>query len=1195
MYIRELELSGFKSFVNKTRLEFTPRLTAVIGPNGSGKSNLVDAMRWVLGEHNSRLLRASRMEEVIFNGSKHHKPLGRAEVSLTIDNSQGELPVAFREVRFSRRLFRSGEAEYSLNGAACRLRDIQRLLWDTGLGRQGFAIVGQGQVEEMLAASPEERRQFLEEAAGIVRHRNRRREAEQKLSETRGNLQRLSDIMADQASQLASLEREVSLARAYQELQQKISEAEKRIAFSRLRRLEARFRQLKDKLNQVEVRKAGVEAQVAELEAALTRKRCLAAELARERERLLSEQLHTTLARQEAQLRLEAALSEAGTVQAEIDRLAQDSRELEKRLELVDGEIASTSTELERMADRHYYLDEVYGKALDKLASAEAELRQAQELREKKQAALYDLMQEILDTQNRLRTLEAEWQASRARGQRLHAERERLREEMADLDLKLVPAAKRFSDAQEELQELEGAAKALSERLDEARRYSEHARQEVEQVRHSFKKHRDRLANLREWQEARESYSQGVKAVLAARSSLGAGENGILGVVAELITVPAKLETAIEAALGGALQNIVVASEDDAQRAIAYLKKGALGRATFLPLDAIRPRRLSIDRSILTWAGVLGIGSEIVGAREGCTALVPHLLGDLLIVTRLDLALAVARRLGHRTRIATLEGELLQPGGAVTGGSARNRRTGLLSRLREIGELEAVLKQETVELEAKHSESEKWAEAVVTGEKEEKAAKEKLWAARTGLDRAETLLGDLTKKKSQLENRMAVVDDELARWENDFAAPTRERESVESWLKALLLHQDLLAKKEQTSPVDIQELEDRRAQLLAEVEESRRKLAEVEQREERIRGSLSGLEQVRNRYTAEQAQLDQRLEAAQARSTAVQAAVAEKQEEAERQRAAEEELNCRLADLDIPVAEAAQAIASLEKSVQQATSRMKGLERDLGQIRADLGSVVAEQKAQTLWLEQQFGWAETDGIPAELEGEETPQEQLDLWRLEAKGMEPVNLGVIQEYNHILERHQYYLRQAEDLRQAQSALNGVVVEVEKLMEDRLRNTLTAVNRELERIFPVLFGGGMGRLQPTSEGRLQDGGLEMEVQLPGKRVHSLSLLSGGERAMAALSLLFALLQVKPSPFCVLDEIDASLDEANVERFARFLRQTADRQQFIIISHRAGTVEQAECVYGVTMEEEGVSRLVSMRAHGSGENRTWNESAG
>lgn len=1180
MHIRELELSGFKSFVHKVRLEFTPGLTAIVGPNGSGKSNLVDAVRWVLGEQNSRLLRAEKMEEVIFNGTKRLKPLGRAEVSLTLDNSDGTLPLAYQEVRLTRRLYRSGEAEYLLNQAPCRLRDIQQLLWDTGVGKQGFAIIGQGEVEELLAASPEERRGLLEEVAGIVRYRHRRREAEQKLAETKGHLLRLRDIVAELEGQLAALEGEVALAKRYQALQEEITRLEKELGFWRFKGLEERRGELASRLDKLEAEMARLEAQAQGLQDELEAGKRELARLAEERETARNARQTAAAARQEAEVRREAKAQELRFLAAEQGRVAQEQHELTSRQEEIEEEISRYEAELDQIGRERQELEARTREVRAALVSAEEEVKNALRRREERRMELHNLWQRLLRAQQEMRALEAEWQETKARGQRLHTERQRLQEERERLARDLAAAEERVRAAAARLAEAEAVWAQAKEALAACRRDLAQLQEVMENRRQEWQRDKNRLAVLREWQQGYEGYNQAVRAVLTARRQLWPDDNGLIGVVAELLRVPPELETAMEAALGGALQYIVTKTEADAQRAIAYLKASGAGRATFLPLEAIQPRRLAADRAVLNWAGVVGVGAELVEAPRDCAAILPYLLGDLLVVTKLDLALGIAKRLGYRVRIVTLEGDLLHPGGSLTGGSSKGRGGRLLARLREIGELTAKVDAAFRELSALREQKMALEAKLAADEAGERKLQEEFWAARADLAKEEGERRELGRRLTGAEEHLAVVNLDLSQWEKDFQALTRRRQELEEHLSALQAAQETLARQEEEPDAGYREVEAKRARLLAALEEARNQQALLQQREERLRGSLSGLYELRANYQKQRTEQEGRLADLAERLKLVGAEQEELAREVERRKQEEEAIGRQLALVEASYRTAEAALRAKEQELAQLAARKRAVERNYQQASFEAGEVEASYKAQAEWLAQQYGWRRDQGLPPLSAGEEELRALLAARRQEKDQLGQVELGVLAEYNRLEERRRYLLGQAEDLEKAQASLNKAVAEVEKLMEERLAATLAAVNERLAQVFPALFGGGKAWLAPTGNGRLLDGGLEVMAQLPGKRLPNLALLSGGERALAAIAVLFALLQVKPSPFCLLDEIDASLDEANVGRFARFLRELAGRQQFIVVSHRPGTVEQADSVYGVTMEEEGVSRLVSLR---------------
>ncbi|MCR4420724.1 MAG: chromosome segregation protein SMC [Clostridia bacterium] len=1177
MHIRELEVSGFKSFPHRVRLEFSPGLTAIIGPNGCGKSNLVDAIRWVLGEQNARTLRAERMEELIFGGNRRLRALGRAEVSLTLDNSDRRLPLDYGEVRITRRLFRSGEAEYLLNQVPCRMRDIQQMLWDTGVSRQGFAVIGQGQVEEFLAAAPEERRAFLEEVAGIVRYRHRKKEAGQKLAETQGHLGRLRDIMAELEAQLASMEGEVEAARKYQQVAEEIAALEKELRFSLLNSLRSQKARLLARSEELATELTGVRQLETRLGEEKAHRQARLEALERELELARTAWGEAAARRQEAELAVRAAAQELELLRREESRVRSRLMELEERIRGCETEILSARAELRRAEQARCELEDREAASMQELASIEARWAEAMRRREERRAAWHQKWLEFLELQNRLQAATEEWQLSYTQGQRAYGERDRLRKELEALDAEKREAGRRRSELQTRMEQLEGEREELRRQVRQEQEKLDRLREEAERVRNSWQDHRNRLALLREWQQGHEGYSQAVKALLSARGRLWPDHQGLIGVVAEIIRVPAELEAALEAALGGALQHLVTRTEADAQRAIAYLKATGAGRATFLPLESIRPRHLGVDRAVTKWAGVVGVGSELVEVAPDCEIVALHLLGDLLVVSRLDQALALARRLGYRVRLVTLEGELVHPGGSITGGHSRKRSGGLLSRLREAAELAA-----RVEAEGRHFNSLREevaaAEARLAKQQElEQEQQERLWRLKSELEGETRREQHLAERLREAAEKLAVTELELAQWEEDFRQLTSQRQQLEE--KAAEF-QPVVAEGPSESEAFDGEAETRRQELLATAAELRGHLARARQEEERLRGRLLGLEEtgehLRREQEAEKAQLDRLCsQVAAGEEGLVRLQVLAKE------RAGEEEehaLGC--ARKESEVREARAALIGIEERIARTEERRLTIERQLDHLEAERREVEATWRAQVDWLAERHGWSEEQGLPQAVRREAEIKRLLASKQEERERLGAVDLAVLAEYRRLEERHRFLARQAADLESAQATLSRLVADVERLMEERLKNALETVNAQLQPVFSSLFGGGRAWLEPREPGRLLEGGLELAVQLPGKRLPNLALLSGGEKALASIAVLFALLLVKPSPFCLLDEIDASLDEANVTRFARFLRELASKQQFIVVSHRASTVEVADSVYGLTMEEEGVSKLLALR---------------
>ena len=1176
LQLKRLETYGFKSFADKIEIDFDKGITAIVGPNGSGKSNITDAIRWVLGEQNVRNLRGTKAEDIIFTGSAARRALGVAEVSLVFDND-GTLPVDFKEVVITRRLFRSGESEFYINKGRCRLKDIYNLFADTGLGHDGMSIIGQNKIDEILNSKPEERRLFFEETAGITKYRNRKRESVRKLEDTEKNLVRVTDILQEIDNQLEPLAASAAKTREYNELQEDYKNC-------RLTEIHHKY----TKLSETAAKQAGElqdsqdQVTAAETSVRLTelRKEELGKEIL-DLDRSLQE-----LAEKNNALRdkIEGASSEIQVLEergrqskAARERILAQRAALEKEADTVRQELGQLAADKEQRAVELSGAEENLAKQKEASAALAQKLREQRELCSGLDSQREALTKKLMEKQNELLLIERDIENSTADRESRETEAQTAATGLAALEAELQEQTTALEQAAQEQAGQEADREAGRTQLQQAE--TKAARIQEERVKNRQELHAadSKLQFLRNMQQSYEGFGRAAKAVLKSQATWA---GGVCGAVAELLQVPQQYITAIETALGSSQQNVVTEDTNTAKAAIAFLKKERLGRVTFLPLQSIVVRTVSNGPERQD-TGVIGYANEIVGTDAKYKKIADFLLSRTLVVDTLDHALALAKKHGYRLRIVTLEGELLNPGGSLSGGSQQHREASFLNRGGEISALE----QKTAELSAA----------------EKRLEQEQMTAAT-----ARQAAADQLTKVEQMLQALAVRSAELR--------VARERLQAEKSEKAVQLDQlqKLAAEFQQSfakaqeqrvaAARQVRELETEQAALQAKVDEAREVFADLDQDADDLGKYINDCEV--NRTVLEQellrsqerALLKQReLEKAQegaARTVEEEKALENGREESQQRlqslRAENEEWQGlydagqkehkdvyakRMAKLvesqnnDQAARDAARKLSSMQNRLHQlelAASQVKfSLEQCAEQLLADYG--LTPERAAECALELS---------PAAV------RQHMQTLEKKMADLGPVNPNAVQEYEELSKRSEFMQKQSRDLIAAKDNLLDILREMDITMTKQFKEAFQKINTYFGEIFVKLFGGGEARILLTDEANVLEAGVEIEVQLPEKKRQNLSALSGGERALTVIALLFSFLRYRPSPFSVLDEIDAPLDEANISRFGSFLRDYAAQTQFIIVTHRKGTMEAADAMYGVTIEDAGVSKILSVR---------------
>jgi len=1185
MRLKRITLHGFKTFADKTEIEFAPGVTAIVGPNGSGKSNLLDALTWCLGEQKASSVRATRAQDVIFAGSSRRKPMGMAEVSLTVDNEDGFLPLNFSEVTITRRVYRSGEGEYFINKAHCRLKDITDLFLDTGVGRGAYAIVNQNEIDAILSARAEDRRELFEEAAGIKKYRVRKREAQRKLDQTEQNLVRIRDIALEIEGNLAPMEEQALTARRFRELSERLREIEVGL-------LAADYKRLQDELT--ELGRMAVDA-----DAEADSQRNEATTLEASASELMARISDAESEMDRARLLQQTALSEGERVEGRI-ALGRERRAAAIRtVETVELDVAGLAEEKARQEAEAKAFAEAANEAELRLSTLSRELQSAEATAKEAERTLIDLSRAVagqeadyLELARRLAAQKAELDSLRVRLAE-RADSLRRAEEATMVRQAESEAAK--SDAMRLAQEAESAQASFLEAQRILTQEQQPAYQKAVERANSLSERRvvqerrlteqaARLRALEETEAAREGYFAGVRSVAQAMQK---GQlRGRYQPFADAIRVPAELDTAIEAALGGSLQDIITDTEIEAKTAVAHLRETRGGRATFLPLDVLRDVDVpdALRKSARQYSGVMGSAADLVSFDADVRIAVHLHLARVLLVDDLDTATRVSRQLSNRewSRIVTLTGEVVVPTGAITGGANARSGPNLLGRRREVSDLTESVKSARIALEETIS-----AEANAKAEAE--TARQQVRDAEITVQQARDAASDAARRHASGESdamRLSREAENLTVQTAQLAAAMEADATREAMLDAAL---SVGGQQDDSALATREELNRRQAALMVARDNARdiaRPLTlEQASLRERLRGLQRDGERAREAALRAVMSAEERAKRAEEARTIIAFEDAQIPErEAERERA-KKSLADATALLD-KWRERRQAllnenfqlterIRAARHAVERATIEAQSARLRVARVEAQRDAI-GQRLLDEYELHPDSAVALTGGVPVD---RDTAQE-IGRLRREIRSLGTVNVGAIEEFERLSERWKFLSEQRADLEEAKTRLNVAIAEIDASTKGVFEETFVQVEAAFARLFGRLFGGGTAQLELTNPDDILETGVEIIAQPPGKKRQNLALLSGGERALTACALLFAFLEVRPAPFCVLDEVDAPLDGANVEKFADLLRYNGQESQFIVITHNVTTMEAAPLWYGVTMQEPGVSRGLSMR---------------
>lgn len=1177
LLLKRLELQGFKSFADKTVLDFVDGSTAVVGPNGSGKSNISDAIRWVIGEMSAKSLRGANMQDVIFAGTETRKPVNFAEVSLVLDNSTHLFDINFDEVVVTRRLFRSGESAYQINRANCRLKDIHELFMDTGLGRDGYSIIGQGDVSKILSTKAEDRRSLFEEAAGVSKYKYRKEEAERKLKGVEENLVRISDITSELEAQRTPLKRQSEKARKYLGLYEEYKGLDVNLSIVTIDKNKTKAQETENLYKSVEDELGELRATESETEQKIT---ALYDE---------SKQRDEDIAEQNRLLR--EAQSESMTAGNEISIAENNIKNNHAMLARIEDEIKEIQA---KNTERNSDIEAFKTQISEKQQTAESILKDFDAAREEQDSItlkkdnlseqIEALKSDIIEKLNEVSAKKAQMNGIETlrssfieRREVVEAEIKSFKEGLTNTRHDIEECRKQISQKTEKLNKMKQAVEKHTENADKLKEEHNNITASLNALNVEYNSKTSKKKILEGMENDYAGYAKSVKLVLKADELK---RLAIFGTVSGLVEVDKKYVTAIEIALGGALQNIIVESEDDAKEAIAFLRRNNAGRATFLPVSSVNGREIDNINEISKCEGFIGLASNLVRFDKKYTGIFKSLLGRVVVVDNTDNAIAMSRRFGYKFRVVTLEGDILNAGGSMSGGSV-NKQSGFLSRSAEIKTLAAEINELSAKLRANN-------------------------------DKKQTIENDIRMINNQLSSYIPLVreyEDEILRLENTQSHLEQtlqsdndteqnhkteleqiEKQLSESSEEIAILLQSIRTVENEASDMQkkAEEMSDELERITAEREERAQgimdKTLEIAALEKDIKVIEASIESAYNAIQASRSEIEKRdsdKERICVENDRLYNLIKDKQQFSEGSDRKIDEFRNKIKEIEGQKNALVETLKGIQSSNKDLTDKLLNLQQELTRLenKREKLETDTENVLNRLWDNYELTYTTAMEIKTDIENEKDAFARLAELKGEIKSLGSVNVESIEEYVAVEERFKFLTEQKNDLDKSKADLEEIISSMEEHMTKLFDMRFKEINESFGTVFKELFGGGTGKLSLSEPNALLESGIEIEVQLPGKGLQNINLYSGGEKSFIAIALLFAILRVKPAPFCILDEIDAALDDVNVSRFATYLKNYIEQTQFIIITHRRGTMEAANILYGVTMQEKGVSKLLSL----------------
>lgn len=1172
MQLKALTINGFKSFADKTQIEFVPGLTGIVGPNGSGKSNITEAIRWALGEQSAKSLRGEKMGDIIFAGTASRPPLNRAEVVLTFDNSDGYLANQPATVSVCRRLYRDGESDFLINNQAVRLKDIIDLFMDSGLGKESFSFISQGRVEAIFNSKPEDRRGILEEAAGVLKYKQQKAKANKQLAESDDNLDRVNDIIHELHHQLEPLEEQASIARDYERQMADYQKAHKAVLALEIKQLAAEQTATATQASVTTKLLAGLKEKLASLEA---RSETLTAkdvdfdqQVAHTNDILLAESMRLENLTGETRVSSERATNAQATLadlQAQLDDATLQAAEAEKQLQVLNEKQVAQAKQLTQA-------EAEYAAAQSAASDPQALNRQLDD----DQAAYIRLLQQQADCNNQLAAAKKDQQVqasqTAAQSTRSHELTKQVREQQATCD----DLAKQVDQAKADLAQAETKLGETSETAAQLKVQHDQLTAAYQKALGIFQATKSRFETLKELKEDYNGFFAGVKAVLQHKAQL----NGVVGAVAELITVPQQYQQAFDIALGGSLQSIVTDDEQAAKSAISYLKQTRAGRATFLPISVIKPRRIpaNVLNTLQQQPGFLGVGVDLIRYAPKVADIMANLAGLLVVADNLDHGIAMANATGHRYRIVTLDGDLLNVGGSMSGGQVRAKGSSPLARTQEVQTLAANLKTMTSALQNKHDEIQGISDQL-------NGANEAKVKAQAAVNQQAADLKALQAQLTPQQERLTALSRQLQALGLDAQATTDYHALIEKLQgQAEALKTQLVDAQAQidTTKAALNSATTAQADQQAHISELKAQVAVLKSAQQTTANQLTQWQQSRDTGIDRQHALQTRIKNIEASAKADSASSTDRQAQIKQLKTSVAKLKKQQAQLSADKAENRHALSLVSAEITTANRQRDDAQAQASQQAVSLNRIKLNLDSRLNTLSEDYQMTYEAAIEDVQEDDSALPMLKSRVKLLKRGLDdlgPVNPNAIAEYDNIKTRYEFLTKQQGDLLAAKADLLETMNELDEEVKTRFKAMFDATDAAFQEIFPKMFGGGHAHLSLTDPDDLLNTGLEIEAQPPGKKLSHMSLLSGGERALTAIVLLFAILQVRPVPFSILDEVEAALDDVNVNRFGEFLRHYSSDTQFIVITHRRGTMLAADVLYGVTMQESGVSRMMAV----------------
>lgn len=1178
MYLKRIEMQGFKSFADKTVLEFKPGITTVIGPNGSGKSNISDAIRWVLGEQSMKSLRGAKSEDIIFAGTQARKSLGFAEVSIVIDNNDNKLPIEYSEVTVTRKIYRSGETGYFINKVPCRLKDILELFMDTGIGKDGYSIIGQGKIDEILSNKSEDRRHIFEEAAGIVKYRTRKQESEKKLEQTKLNLLRINDILAEIEANIEPLKLQSDKAKQFLDLREELKSIEVGLFIYNINTYKEKLEQLVKDEDIITSQKEAEDGKMEALQASKEELRQVVDDITAQIENMQNIGF-------ESSNKIEKINSEIGISNERIQNNNANKQRLEAEILEVKSRIEELKEEQKQKLEKKTNLTSNKEKFEKELAEKEAELAELSKKLSAKELEIEGKKQIVQDNIDKKYELAAEINTQDVNYENLEKRKKQLKNEIDSVISELDSTrygkneiSKGFYDIESKrniaVEKLEKSVQAKEQNMQKLKQYEDEISkltytQRMKQARHQF---------LIETEKEKEGYNKTVKSLLVACDKDSNLNKGIHGVLANLISVEKEYETAIEMCLGQALQNVVTSTEQDAKKMIEYLRSNSLGRASFLPIASVQGKKLD---KLTKMDGVIGIASDLVKSKKEYEQIILSLLGRTVVVEDMDTAIALAKKDKYSFRIVTLKGDIISSSGSISGGSVQTKTVNILGRSREIEDLEKELKKLEKQIADKTAEKEEYASSIGDSIEETAKLEKELQEIEIIYATEKQKMVAVEENITRLENRLAKLKEEVTQTEKQKEENRLLKEQKETKIQTLtqqieelnkVIEEFALNNKDNQKYIDDLNFDITNLKIsVTSFDESESSIEEmVERISQDIKNNEQSIENKNQNILAineENTKLEQTITEYNAQIEQIKQEVTNsgtKVEELKQERIAKNE---KLVNTENEIQSQFSTLESLKEQIIKLDVKKTKLEQDLQQV------------VESLWNEYELTPNSTEEYQKP-NNVATAQKQVNSLRNKIKDLGSINIDSIEEYKKTKERYDFMSEQRLDLENTASKLRKIIGDMTTTMQNQFKEKFELINKNFNEVFTELFNGGKAELILENEENILECGIDIRVQPPGKKLQNMMLLSGGEKAFTAIALLFAILKINPAPFCILDEIEAALDDVNVYRFAEYLKKFCKQTQFLVITHRKGTMEAGDSVYGVTMEENGISKLLSIK---------------